>query len=469
MTSAGNAETAQAASARFSTDRPWEVFGQRLRRYEVYFDGPHVETVRGPILVEGVGLRLFRPTDAAMGIGFQATTDLSDRGLVAMKEEAERLTTYSTFPAAQVHLPTSKTSKKGAPDVVDPALWADPVGTVQGYVAALLAAFPSSGEPTPSFGSVKATLIENSLANSEGLSVSFPETTVELEIAVKSFGGPEGRPPGEYWLTREMRRLDAHALPGDVATWCQRAQDVRRAKQPPSGTLPVGLPSALLSEILPAAMGGRFSGSGRLRKFGVEPGSRVAHESVTVTDDPTLPWGVGSYPLDDEGSTPRPIHLIEKGVAKELFYDCLHAGAFQLTSNGAASRVSEFGRRDWLRFAQRPTPSLATVSIAPGSGGSETEILENVEEGIWVDQLGWPNPDSISSGFGGEIRIGYRIQRGKLTEPVRGGTMGGLTFGPPGTPSLLGSVRAIGSRAVLVGRVDTPPMVVDGLTVSGEG
>ncbi len=463
------AETAQTAASGLATDRLWELYGQRLRRYEVYFDRTQVETARGPILVEGVGLRVFRPRETKMAVGFQATTDLSNRGLAAMTETAERLSRYATFPARRVALPTGSGPKGQGPKVLDPSLWADPVERVQEYVEALLAAFPASGDPAPSFGSLKATLVENSMVNSDGLSVSYAETLAELETAVKAGGGPEGPAPGEYWVTREMRRLETGPLPAEVATWCERARDVRRAKQPPSGRVPIGLPTSLLAEILPSALETRFSGVGRLRKIAVEPGTRLASESVSLHHDPTIPWSVGSTPVDDEGTTPTIVRLIERGSVGGLFYDCLHAGAFDIASNGAAVRVSDFGRREWLRFSRRPSPALATVAIPPGSGGSDAEIIETVEDGVWVDQIGWPNPDDVSSSFGGEIRIGYRIRHGQLAEPVRGGTVGGLTFAPPGTPSLLGGVRALGSTPTLVGRVFSPSMVVDGLTVSGEG
>ena len=467
--SAEGGETAQSAAASLSSDAPWELFGQRLRRYEVYFDGRQIETVRGPIRVEGVGLRLFRPKEGQMSVGFQATTDLSGPGLRAMQTEAERLTRYATFPAARVGLPTADSPTPHDIAVVDPALWSDPVARVEGYVQALLSSFPAGGEPGPSFGSLKATLIENSFVNSERRSARYPETRVELEVAVKSSGGPEGRPPGEYWITREMRRLEPSRLSEDVATWCERARDVRRAKSPPSGRIPVGLPPGLLSEILPGALGARFSGAGRLRKIAVEPGSRVASESVSLTNDPTVPWALGSVPLDDEGSAPTTVPLIERGRVGELFYDCLHAAAFDRPSSGAASRLDAYGRKEWLRFDQRPTPAIATLVIPPGGGGPEPELLEQIDDGVWVDQLGWPRPDAVSSSFGGEIRIGYRVRHGRIVEPVRGGTVGGLTFAPPETPSLLGSVRAIGSVPRLIGQVYAPPIVVDGLMVSGEG
>ena len=451
----------------------WDLFGQRLRRYELYFDGRHTETIRGPLVVEGVGLRLFEPLEGqnTMTIGFQATTELSGDGLAKIRETAHRLARHTMFPAPRVELPGGGKGPLGAVEVVDHSLWEDPMRRVEEFASEFMAAFPTTGEPAPSFGSVKVTLVENSLVNSSGLSLSYPETQVEIETAVKSAAGPEGAPPGEYWVTRTARRLPAGpSLKEDVSEWCQRAQDVRRAKAPPSGQPPVGLPAPLLSEILPHALALRFSGSGRLRQIAVETGRQVASESLSIRDDPAVPWSPGSTPVDDEGTIPTAVSLIEKGVVQGLTYDCLHAGAFGTGSSGAAYRHGDRGVENWYRFVHRPRPSLSTLVLPAGAGGTDAELIEEIEDGVWVDQLGWPHPDPLSSAFGGEIRLGYRIRHGHITEPVRGGTVGGLTFGPVGeAPSLLGGVRAIGSRATLVGELYSPSLIVDGLTVSGKG
>jgi hypothetical protein len=51
---------------------------------------------------------------------------------------------------------------------------------------------------------------------------------------------------------------------------------------------------------------------------------------------------------------------------------------------------------------------------------------------------------------------------------VRGGTIGGTVVAPPGTPSLLTSVAAIGSKARLVDDLSSPTLLVKTLTVGGE-
>lgn len=464
--SASAPDTAQRASAEVHLAAPWEVFGQRLRRYEIYFDGDHIETTRGPIALEGVGLRVFRPVDGKIGVGFQATTDLRGEGLRTAASTAEESAKTAVFSASHVELPSHAPRIAQGTEVCSVELWERPDESVQEFVHELLEAFASSSDVRPSFGSLKATLSETSIVNSEGLSTGYVATEAELEFAVKASGGAEGRPPGEYWVTREMRQLDRGQIPTWATTWAERARDVRRARSPPSGSVPVGLPPALLNEVLPFAFAVRFSGSGRLRKMHFEAGQGVASETVTVRQDPTVPWSFGSSPLDDEGAASSPVSLIESGKSAELLYDALYGAAFDRRTNGAAFRTTPFGRTDWHRFTHKPIPAVGTITLSPGDARSDAELIEGVEDGVWIDQLGWPNPDPYAGSFGGEIRIGYRIHRGKLAEPIRGGTLGGLVFAPVETPSLLGRIRAAGARAQLVGRTLAPSVVVDGLTVA---
>jgi predicted Zn-dependent protease len=106
--------------------------------------------------------------------------------------------------------------------------------------------------------------------------------------------------------------------------------------------------------------------------------------------------------------------------------------------------------------------------LTPGDGGTAEELVEAAHEGVWIQEIGWSSPDPVSGAFGGEIRLGYRIRNGKLVEPVRGGTVGGVAFAPEGLPSLMNRVQAIGSASSFFEPVSSPPVLVGSLTVGGE-
>jgi TldD protein len=462
-----HADTAFRVAELIPVEGPWEVFAERSRRFEIHFTGRSVEMVRGPILLEGYGLRLFRFRDGATRIGFQASTDLSEGGIRQASEDAERLASWSVFPAKKIDLPGPVPRDLADVAVCDSRLWDQPLESIQAYVDALFGMFEGKEDVGPSFGSVRATLTETSITNSAGLRAAYPHTTIEFEMAVKAYGGPEGSPPGEYWVIESYRRLDPRALGPQVEAWCGYARDVRKGGRTPTGELPVLLPSSVLSGILPPVVGMRCTGASRLREMAPPAGSKWGSDEVNVSDDGRVPWALGSSPVDDEGTPQRRREVMIRGVISELLYDIKHAAAFDTRSSGNACRGVLPLFRDWRRFLGAPNGTSTTVVVAPGTGGSDSELIEGVEDGIWVQQLGWAVPDPLSGAFGGELRIGYRIRHGKLAEPIRGGTVGGVVMAPPGQPSLLANVAAVGSVPTLSEGVYSPTLAVKPLTVAG--
>ncbi|MFZ0700030.1 MAG: metallopeptidase TldD-related protein [Thermoplasmata archaeon] len=448
-------------------EAPWDVYAEHLEGYEVHFDGARIETVRGPITTDGYGIRVLRKVGEQMSVGYQASADASGPGIAAVLADAEAAARHARFPARTVELPASAPRSLSDVEISDPALTDRPRESVDAYVRETFARFEGRAGVQPSFGSVRATVGETTIANSAGLATSFAHTRVSFELAVKASGGPEGRPPGEYWVTRDQRRLDPRELAADIDSWCQRAIDVRRAEAPPAGQLPVVLPAYVLSEIVPPVLGFRLSGAARLRQMTPEPGTVFGTELVSIDNDGRLPWGGESAPVDDEGTRTGRFALLDHGKTGELIYDALHAGAFDRTSTAGAQRVGDFGRHARSRFTSRRSPGPATLAMHPGPGGTDLEVIETVRDGIWVEQFGWAFPDPMSGAFGGEIRIGYRIRNGRLAEPIRGGTVGGLVVAGPGTASLLNSVLTIGSNAMLSDSISAPTIAVSGLTVAG--
>ncbi|MGI0151390.1 MAG: TldD/PmbA family protein, partial [Thermoplasmata archaeon] len=449
-------------------EAPWEIFGEQLLHHELHLNGRRIELRRGPIEVEGYALRIFRPTgDGRTRIGFASSNDLSPEGLRRALRTAETTAQYSSFPAPSIPLGPPRVPSPG-PSRVDPRLRDAPSESILDFAQALLAEFPDSGEVTPSFGSIRATHGESSIVNSSGLAARQTGSRVDFEWAVKASGGPEGRPPGEYWVNCEARRLDRDELGIDVPAWLARAQDVRRAEPPPSGASTVLFPPEVLRDIVPATLGYRLSGAAELRKIAVPIGEVVGSPMVSVRDDPTIPGGFGSEGFDDEGRPGEARVMVEEGTVRGHYYDLTHAAALGTESTASGHRIlGTFP--PWVRFTNSVQPGPSNLLIQPGAGGSDRDLIETAGEGIWLDQLGYAFPDPFAGTFGGEIRLGYRIRGGRLAEPVRGGTVGGLVLGPAGAPSLLRGVAGVGNKARPVGAFRSPTLLAEGILVAGSG
>jgi predicted Zn-dependent protease len=448
-------------------EAPWEVYGERLRRFELHLTGDRVETVRAPVLLEGYGLRLFRPFGGQMGVGVVASTDQSPEGIDAAVASATETAGVARFPTRRVELPGTTTRPPASIETTDPAVWERPMETIEAFVHTLLTSLEGRPGIVPSFGSVRATLTEMTLANSEGLQRHLPRTEVEFEVAITASGGPEGAPPGEYWVNRRTRGLTSQGLGAEVDQWCEMAQDVRRTEKVATGPTNVVLSPGVVADVLPVILGFRMGGTAELRKIAPAEGDTVAHESVTILDDGLYPGAIGTAPFDDEGVPQAKRTLVETGIARENSYDVLHAGALgrSVTGNG---RRDEAMFPSWFRFASATSPGASTLVLQGRDGGSDEELCEAAGEGIWVDQLGYAFPDALSGSFGGEIRVAYRIRGGRRAEPVRGGTVGGVVLAAPGTPSLLNSLHSVGRHPVLRGGLVAGPCLVEKMTVAGE-
>jgi len=459
-------DLASELAGRLRPEGTWDLYAQRLRRYELHLNGSRIDLSRGPLTFDGLGLRVLRPRDGKLGVGFQATSDFTDAGLARARAAAERSASQSEVPAARAVLPSGPSGSLSAEGVCDLALWNDPTASLEAYLEVLLGQVSGVRDVSLSFGSIRATLAETSIANSEGLAARYPSTEVEIEFAFTAHGGPEGAPRGENWVTGDSRRVDTPALADQVGQWCQEARDAQRAVPPPTGDLSVIFPSSVLRDFLPSILGSRFSGTARLFQIAPEIGSAVGHPGLSIFDDGSYPWGPLSSPVDDEGTHQSRRTLLDHGRVSSLLYASIEAAIFDTPPTGNGFRSGAGLRHEWQRCLARPSTSPSTIWIPPGSGGSLEDLADLAGDGVLVKQLGFPLPDPVTTAFGGELRLGYRIRNGKIAEPVRGGTVGGPGVAAPGAPSLLANTIAVGATVELAGTVASPPILVRPFSVA---
>ena len=445
---------------------PWEVYLERTRRFEVHLAGDRIEMRRGPIEMLGFGLRLLRRAGEQVGVGIAASSDFSPGSLGKAVRDAEETASRAPSPAKEVALPRGRASSVADLGIRDERLVADPPGVIAEYARELLAGVVDRSRVVPSFGSVRAAITDASMTNSEGATASFASTKVDLEFALKAFGGPEGRPPGEHWVTRRTRHVPRQGIAEEVRGWCGRAEDARAARPTEAGLTRVLFPAAVMADVLPSILGYRFSGQAAVRGMAPKPGDEVASPLISVTDDGRYPGSIVTAPWDDEGTPHGTLPLVVRGKFQGPMLDAVYAGALGGHPTGHGHRDSLLFELD-DRFRVPVSPIPTTLVLATGDGGSDEELMEAAGDGIWLEQLGYAFPDGVTSAFGGEIRLGYRIRGGKKAEPIRGGTVGGFAMGPAETPPLLASVKALGSQGTLVGRLAAPTLLVEGFPIAG--
>ena len=144
-------------------------------------------------------------------------------------------------------------------------------------------------------------------------------------------------------------------------------------------------------------------------------GKKIAHESLSLIDDPHHPDGIGSKPFDDEGIPTMPRPLIDKGVFANTFSDSFYAFKENKEPTGNASRPgSPIGRS-----AQPiPFPSPHNLMIS-GKGISKEEMIKNTKKGLLVGRLWYTYAVNPERGdFSCTARSGIKIiENGRIKNP----------------------------------------------------
>ena len=225
-----------------------------------------------------------------------------------------------------------------------------------------------------------------------------------------------------------------------------------------------GWPGILLHEAIGHGLEGDFNRKGT-SAFSGRIGEKVAAADVTVVDDGTLENRRGSLSIDDEGTQTNCTTLIENGVLKGYMQDKLNARLMGQTSTGNGRRES---------YAHLPMPRMTNTYMLAGQREPE-EIIASVEKGLYAVNFGGGQVDITSGKFVFSASEAYLIEKGKITQAVKGATIIG------NGPDVLTKVSMIGNdleldngvgvcgkagQSVPVG-VGQPTLKIDGLTVGG--
>ena len=154
---------------------------------------------------------------------------------------------------------------------------------------------------------------------------------------------------------------------------------------------------------------------------------RYGSEKLTVRADATLTNSPGSFGFDDDGVPARNVLLIDKGllvgaITGRQMVEEANATARRpiFSGSGGANRATSFYRV--------PIERMTNINIDPGQDGSLEDIISHTGKGILLDgDRSW----SIGSNreqfhFGTEI--GWLVEDGQVTKPVKNSTYRGDTL-----------------------------------------
>ncbi len=229
-----------------------------------------------------------------------------------------------------------------------------------------------------------------------------------------------------------MELFDAEPLEQAAEKAARRALMMLTARKAPAGRMPVVLSSdaggTMIHEAIGHGLEADLAQSG-LSVYSGKIGRQIASPLVTVVDDATLPGRRGSFRVDDEGTKAQRTVLVEQGILKTYLYD-------RLTAMKDGTRSTGNGRRESYRH--RPIPRMTNTMIAPGAT-NPADILKATPKGLFVRKMGGGQVNTVNGDFVFEVSEGYRIENGRIGDPVRGATLIG------NGPAILMSIDLVGS------------------------
>ena len=142
-------------------------------------------------------------------------------------------------------------------------------------------------------------------------------------------------------------------------------------------------------------------------------GSALFSDTIQIMDDPTLPRGLGSKPIDREGHVPSRLNLIEQGILKNWLLDRRSAHMLNLKTNGRASHSG----------GGLMVPSATNVLVS-GGAGSQDDLIRDIKQGLLITGMmgNGLNPLTGDYSRGAE---GFLIENGRITAPVQAMTVAG--------------------------------------------
>ena len=181
-------------------------------------------------------------------------------------------------------------------------------------------------------------------------------------------------------------------------------------------------------------------------------GEKILDERVTLLDDGTLDYGLGSAPFDGEGIATQRKVLFEKGVLKGYLFDLQTAVMMEEEPTGNGERG----------FSSLPSPGRTNFLLEPGMKMTQ-EMIEEIEEGIIVyEVIGGGQSNLLAGDFSLNVSLGFKIERGEIAGRVKDVMVSGNVY------SAFNRIREIGSEVEDVFTLYSPPILFDDLNVTSQ-
>ncbi|MDH7563417.1 MAG: TldD/PmbA family protein [Candidatus Bathyarchaeota archaeon] len=187
-------------------------------------------------------------------------------------------------------------------------------------------------------------------------------------------------------------------------------------------------------------------------------GQQVAGAEVSIIDDGTLPDGVDTVKVDDEGVPKQKTPIIENGVLQGFLHDNYSAKRENARSTGSASRQRAFGS---ATYANQPMIRPSNLTFTAGKR-TLRDLISELGEGVLVKGflIGSSHSNVVTGDFSVTAGTAFKIEKGDIAYPLKPCTVAGNLY------ESLTSVISIGNDLKYLQNVLCPSVIVDKIVVS---
>ncbi len=385
-------------------------------------------------------------------LGFAFTTDLSDNSIVTLADAAIT-NARNTIPDPYHSLPAKITVPYHSVMIYDPDIVSltekekiDRVMAMEREAFSVDKRIKRIRKASASFSDAETLIM-----NSSGAEVFYKSTACSSSIEVVAEEGGESQAGSEFDVSRFYRKLEIEEVGRKAA---QKAIDLLGAKHIESVRAPVVLEAMVAQEFL-SILASSFSAESVQKKrslFIGKLGSDIASNVITVLDDGLREGGLGTAPSDDETVPMQSKIVIDKGRLIQFLYNTYTANKDKTVSTGNGMRGG---------FKGLPGVALTNLFIEPGKDSPEA-LIESIGNGLHVTEvMGMHTANPISGDFSVGA-MGFWIERGKKSYPVREITIAGNIL------DLMRHVDAVGSDLRFSGRIGSPSLRIKELSIGGK-
>jgi PmbA protein len=300
------------------------------------------------------------------------------------------------------------------------------------------------------FGGATTSVGETWLANTRGLSASYPRTVIAVYVGVLADDADgKKRTGGEGSTQRFLADLMTSEEIGREAG--KRAARKVGARKVATQKLPVLMHPDVAAGWLQNLFGA-FSGEQVFKKASYlteKLGQTVASPLITIVDDPHRKRAIGGRPFDDEGTPTRRTVLLEQGVVKSFVYNLRWAAKAGAKSTGNASR------------GYTSVPGIAPNSLYIENGGTPVEeMMKGLDHAFYLTDTGAFGYDPATGGWSYQAS-GLMIEKGALGQPVTDVSLASDTL------TMLKGVLKVGNDLEFDGGVNAPHLLIEEMALSG--